>query len=65
MVDSKREQVSVWSEMQIICMWSSRCRCHPVISCFIKIQNGFTFCCQLTQVVLEKRPLNGRFLLVN
>ena len=31
----------------------------PIISCFIKIQNGLPFWCQLTQVVLEKRPLNG------
>ena len=34
---------------------------HPIISCFIKIQIGLpsTFLCRLTQVVLEKRPLNG------
>jgi len=31
----------------------------PIISCFIKIQNGLPFWCRLTQVVLEKRPLNG------
>jgi len=31
----------------------------PIISCFIKIQNGFPFWCQLIQVVMEKRPLNG------
>jgi len=30
----------------------------PIVSCFIKIQNGLPFWCQLTQVVLEKRPLN-------
>jgi len=29
-----------------------------MISCFIKIQNGLPFWCRLTQVVLEKRPLN-------
>jgi len=28
-------------------------------SCFSKIQIGFTFLYWLTQVVLEKRPLNG------
>jgi len=32
--------LSVWSEVQMICIWSSWCYCHPVISCFIKIQNG-------------------------
>ena len=34
-------------------------RCHPIMSCFIKIQNGFTFQEWRTQVVLKKRPLNG------
>ena len=31
----------------------------PIISCFIKIQNGLPFWCRLTQVDLEKRLLNG------
>ena len=31
----------------------------PIITCFIKIQNGLPFRCWLTQVVREKRPLNG------
>ena len=31
----------------------------PIISCFIKIQNGLPFSCHLAQVVLEKRLLNG------
>jgi len=35
--------LSVWSEVQMSCMWSSWCHCYPIISCFIKIQNGFTF----------------------
>jgi len=30
----------------------------PIISCFIKIQNGLPFWCPLTQVVLEKKLLN-------
>jgi len=42
----------------MICIWSSWCHCHPIISCFCKIQNGLPFWCRLTQVVLEKRPLN-------
>jgi len=29
--------LSVWSKVQMICMWSSWCHCHPIISCFIKI----------------------------
>jgi len=35
--------LSIWSEVQMICMWSSWCHCHPIISCFIKIQFGITF----------------------
>jgi len=46
------------SEVQVICIWSSWCHCHPIISCSPKIQNGLPFWCRLTQVVLEKRPLN-------
>ena len=42
----------------MICIWSSWCHCHPIISCFSKILNGLPFWCRLTQVVLEKRPLN-------
>jgi len=34
--------LSVWSEMQMICILSSCCHCHPIISCFIKIQIGLT-----------------------
>ena len=59
-----RGYVSVWSEVQMICIWSSWCHCHPIISCFSKIQNSLPFWCRLTQVVLEKRPLNGRSVVV-
>jgi len=51
--------LSVWSEMQMICNWSSWCHCHPIISCSGKIQNGLPFWFRLTKFVLEKRPLNG------
>jgi len=52
--------LSVCSEVQMICiLWFSGCHCHPVISCFINIQNGLPFRSRLTQVVLEKWPLNG------
>ena len=47
--------LSVWSKMQVICIWCSWCHCHPIISCSSKIQNGLPFWCRLTQVVLEKR----------
>jgi len=51
--------LSVWSEVQMICIWSSWCHCHPIMSCSSKIQIGLPFWCRLTQVVVEKRPLNG------
>ena len=35
--------LSVWSDVQMICMWSSFCCCHLIISCFIKIKIGLTF----------------------
>ena len=35
--------LSVWSKVQMICIWSSGCQCHPVISCSSKIQNRLTF----------------------
>jgi len=46
--------LSVWSEVQMICTWSSWCHCRPIISCSSKIQNGLPFWCQLAQIVLEK-----------
>ena len=35
--------LSVWSLVQMVCIWSSWCHCHPIISCFVKIQIGLTF----------------------
>jgi len=35
--------LSGWSEVQMICIWSSWCHCHHIISGFIKIQIGLTF----------------------
>ena len=43
--------LSVWSEVQMLMpLW----HCHPVISCFSKIQNGLFFWYQPTHFVLEK-----------
>ena len=50
--------LSVWSKVQMICIWSSWCHCHPIISCSSKIQDVLPFWCRPTQVVLEKRLLN-------
>ena len=45
--------LSVWSEVQIVCIWSGWCHCHPIISCFSKMQNGLPFWCHITQFVLN------------
>ena len=50
--------LSVWNEVQMICIWSIWCHCYPIISCFIKIQIGLTFLMPAYQVVLEKRALS-------
>ena len=52
-------RLPVCSKMQMFCMWFSWCHCHPITSCFSKIQMVLCFWYQFTQVVLEKRPLNG------
>jgi len=50
--------LSFWSEVQIICIWSSWCHCHPIVSCFMKIQIGLTFLVQAYSGCPGKRPLN-------
>ena len=54
--------LSVQREMQIVCILSSWCRCHPKTPSSLgsfKSRLVLTFWYRLTQVVLEKRPLNG------
>jgi len=55
-------RLSVWNEVQIVCIWSSRCHCilkpsyllhHLNPDCFYLPGTGFS------KVDLEKRPLNG------
>jgi len=56
-----------WGTGVVICLergandlhMGSWCHCQPIISCSSKIQNGLPFWCWITQVVLEKRTLNG------
>jgi len=31
-------RLSVWSKVQMICIWFSWCHCYPINYCFIKIQ---------------------------
>jgi len=52
--------LSVWSEVQIVCIWSSWCHCHPKtpssLASFIS-RLVLPFWYWLTQVILEKRLL--------
>ena len=50
--------LSVWSEVQT-CIWPSWCLCHSLSSAPVKSRLVLPFWYRLTQVVLEKRPLNG------
>jgi len=43
MSDKVLAWLSVCSEVQMICIWSNWCNCHPIISFFIKIQIDLTF----------------------
>ena len=54
--------LSVWIEVQIVCIWSSWCHCHPKTPSsltFFKSRPVLPFWYQLTEVVLEKGQLNG------
>jgi len=48
----------VWSEVQT-CIWSSWWHCHSLSLASVKSRLVLPFWYRLTQVVLEKRPLNG------
>jgi len=54
--------LSVWSEVQIVCIWSSWCHSHPKTPsslAWFKFRLVLPFLYRFTQVVLEKRSLNG------
>jgi len=67
--------LSLWREVQIVCIWSSSCHRHtqtPSSLTSFKSRLVLPFWYQLTHVVLQKRPLNGcsyyvfvRFVFVN
>jgi len=42
LIDEVLAWLPVCSEVQMICIWSSWRHCHPIISCFVKIQIGLT-----------------------
>ena len=54
--------LSVWNKVQIVCIWSSWCLCHtktPSSLASFESRLVLPFWYQLTQIVLEKRSLNG------
>ena len=55
--------LSVWSEVQT-CIWTSWCHCHSLSLAPVKSRLVLPFWYRLTQVVLEKRPLNGCVVVV-
>jgi len=50
--------LSFWSEVQT-CVWPSWCHCHSLSLSPVKSRLVLPFWYRLTQVFLEKRPLNG------
>ena len=50
--------LSVWSEVQN-CIWLSWCHCHSLSLASVKSKLVLPFWYRLTQVVLDKGPLNG------
>jgi len=50
--------LSVWSEVQT-CMWPSWCHCQSLSVASVKSRLVLPFWYRLTQVVLDKGPLNG------
>ena len=55
--------LSIYSEVQMICICSNWCHCHSITSCFIRIQNILPFLCQLTQVWTGKKTVVTVWLL--
>jgi len=43
--------------VQMICMWSSWCHCHPINSFFVKIQTSLTFLVLAYPILMEKSLL--------
>ena len=56
--------LSVWSEVQT-CIWPSRCHCHSLSLASVKSRWVLPFWYRLSQVVLEKRPLNECVYCIN
>jgi len=50
--------LSVWSDVET-CIWPSWCHCHSLSLASVKSRLVLHFWYQLTQVVLDKGPLNG------
>jgi len=55
----KKLLLSVLSKVQMICIWSNWCHCHPVSSRFIEFQNGSAFLVPAKPGCPGKKPLYG------
>jgi len=51
--------LSVWSKVQIVCIWPSWCHCHSLSLASVKSGLVLLFWYRLTRVVPNKGPLNG------
>ena len=62
LIDEVLVWLSLWSEVQTVCIWSSWCQCHPKTPSSLasfKSRLVLPFWYWLIQVVLEKRLSNG------
>ena len=50
--------LSVWSEVQIVCIWPSWCQCHSLSLASVKSRSVLPFWYRLTWVVPDNGPLN-------
>jgi len=46
--------LSTWSDVQVICIWSSWSQCCIVTSYFVKTRNCLSFRCWLIQLALKR-----------
>ena len=51
--------LSVWSKVQIVCIWPSWCHCHSLSLASVQSRMALPFWYRLTRVVLKKGLLNG------
>jgi len=65
MSDELLAWLSVTSEVQMICTWPTDATAIPSSLALLKLRLVSPFWCQLTQAVLENRPLNRFFVILH